>query len=120
MSLFERFRGHDDAGTEVAKLPIWPTITTVAEVLSGEITDDDAVARFNLNASEVTEFAKIKLKVENDIGAMVNSLVAAGVDSEMSTTIAKAVVRNAVTQTLMRTELGYCNHHEFNVSLGIA
>ena len=38
MALYDRFRGHDDDGADVPKLPIWPTITTVAEILSGEIT----------------------------------------------------------------------------------
>jgi hypothetical protein len=120
MSLFNRFRGYDDNGAEVAKLPIWPTITTVAEVLSGEITDVDAANRFGLSDSEIVEFAQVKSKVENDISSMVSSLVTAGIDIGMATTIAKAVVRNAVTQTLMRAELRYCDLNEFNASLGIA
>ena len=61
MALYDRFRGHDDDGADVPKLPIWPTITTVAEILSGEITEagSDMVVRVvcedqPVNADELT------------------------------------------------------------------
>ena len=120
MSLYDRFRGQDDAGAEVSKLPIWPAITTVAEILSGSLEDADAVARFDLDVDEQTEFAQAKLKVTNDITAMVSSLVAVGLDADTATTISRAVVRNSVTQTLMRAELQYDTRAEFNTSLGIS
>ena len=120
MSLYDRFRGHDDDDKEVSKLPIWPTITTVAQILSGEIEDTDAVARFNLDAGEQVEFAKAKLKVTNDIASMVSSLVTLGLDNDTATTISRAIVRNSVTQTLMKTELRYDTRSEFNTSLGIS
>ena len=107
MSLYDRFRGYDDNGAEVSKLPIWPTITTVAEILSGEITDADAIARFNLDAGEQVEFSQAKTKVVDDITAMTTSLIGVGLDSDTATTISKAVARNSFTQTLMKTELGY-------------
>ena len=120
MALYDRFRGYDDNGVEVSKLPIWPTITTVAEVLSGEITDADAIARFNLDAGEQVEFAQAKTKVTNDIDSMVSSLVTLGLDNDTATTISRGIVRNSVTQTLMKTELRYDTRSEFNTSLGIS
>ena len=120
MSLFDRFRGQDDAQKDVEKLPIWPTITSVAEVLSGEITDADAIERFNLDAPEQNEFAQIKNKVISDIDGIVSSLMDVGLSPELATSIAKSVVRNSVTQTLMRTELGYDTREAFNTSLGIS
>ena len=119
MALYDRYRGYDDDDNEVSKLPIWPTITTVAEILSGEITDAEAIERFGLDAGEQAEFAQTKTKVINDITTMVASLVTLGLDADTSTTISKAVVRNNVTQTLMRAELGYDTRSEFNTSLGI-
>ena len=69
MALFDRFRVYDDDNKEVSKLPIWPTITTVAEILSGELTDAEAIARFNLDAGEQVEFAQAKTKVVSSISA---------------------------------------------------
>jgi hypothetical protein len=120
MSLYDRFRGHDDDNKEVSKLPIWPTITTVAEILSGEITDADAVARFNLDASEQVEFAKVKAKVVDDITTMTTSLIGIGLDSDTASTIAKAVARNSFTQTLMKAELEYDTRASFNTDMGIS
>ena len=120
MALFDRFRGYDDNGAEVPKLPIWPTITTVAEILSGEITDAEAIARFNLDADEQVEFAQAKTKVVSSISALVTSLTTIGLDVDTATTIAKAVARNDVTQTLMKTELGYDTRASFNTDIGIS
>lgn len=120
MALYDRFRGHDDSGAEVAKLPIWPSITTVAEILAGELTDGEAIARFNLDAGDQVEFAQTKAKVINDITTMVTSLVGLGLDTDTATTISKAVARNNVTQTLMRAELEYDTRAEFNTALGIS
>ena len=120
MALYDRFRGYNDNGDEVPKLPIWPTITTVAEILSGEITDADAIARFNLDADEQVEFSQAKTKVVDDITAMTTSLIGVGLDSDTATTIAKAVARNSFTQTLMKTELGYDTRESFNTDMGIS
>jgi len=120
VSLYDRFRGYDDNGAEVSKLPIWPTITTVAEILSGEITDADAIARFNLDAGEQVEFSQAKTKVVDDITAMTTSLIGVGLDSDTATTISKAVARNSFTQTLMKTELGYDTRQSFNTDMGIS
>ena len=120
MTLYDRFRGYDDDNKEVSKLPIWPTITTVAEILSGEITDADAIARFNLDANEQVEFAQAKTKVVDDITVMTASLIGAGLDSDTATTISKAVARNSFTQTLMKTELGYDTRESFNTDMGIS
>jgi len=119
MSLYDRFRSYDDDLNEVAKLPIWPTITTVAEILSGEISNADAIARFNLDADEQAEFEKVKVKVLSDIADNAAALTSVGIGSDIATTIARAVVRNTVTQTLMRAELSYCTRSEFNTALGI-
>lgn len=119
MALYDRYRGHDDDGNAVSKLPIWPTITSVAEILSGELTDAEAIARFELDAGEQAEFAQTKTKVINDITTMVTSLVTFGLDTNTATTISRAVIRNSVTQTLMRAELEYDTRSEFNTSLGI-
>ena len=119
MALYDRFRGHDDDGNATSKLPIWPTITTVAEILSGELTDAEAIARFDLDAGEQAEFAQTKTKVINDITTMGGSLVTLGLDTNTSITISKAVTRNSVTQTLMRAELGYDTRSEFNTAMGI-
>ena len=120
MALYDRFRGHDDNNKEVSKLPIWPTITTVAEILSGEITDTDAIERFNLDAADQVEFAQAKTKVVGDISAIVTSLTTIGLDVDTATTIAKAVARNDVTQTLMKTELEYDTRESFNTDMGIS
>ena len=120
MTLYDRFRGYDDNGTEVPKLPIWPTITTVAEILSGEITDADAIDRFNLDADEQVEFAQAKTKVVDDITAMATSLIGVGLDSDTATTISKAVARNSFTQTLMKAELAYDTRASFNTDMGIS
>ena len=68
MALYDRFRGHNDDGADVPKLPIWPTITTVAEILSGEITDAEAIERFNLNAGDQVEFAQARVSFNTDMG----------------------------------------------------
>ena len=120
MALYDRFRGHNDDGADVPKLPIWPTITTVAEILSGEITDAEAIERFNLDADDQVEFAQAKTKVVDDITALTTSLVTTGLDVPTATTIAKAVARNSFTQTLMKAELGYDTRVSFNTSLGIS
>lgn len=120
MALYDRFRGYDDNGAEVSKLPIWPTITTVADILSGNITDADAIARFNLDAGEKVEFDQAKTKVMNDIVAMTTSLIGVGLDSDTATTISKAVARNSFTQTLMKVELGYNTRESFNTDMGIS
>jgi len=120
MALYDRFRGRDDAGAEASKLPIWPAITTVAEILSDELTDSEAIARFDLDAGEQAEFAQTKLKVQTDITNIVTALTTVGIATETATTIAKAVIRNAVTQTLMRAELEYDTRAEFNAALGIS
>jgi len=120
MALYDRFRGYDDNGQEVEKLPIWPTITTVAEILSGEITDADAIARFNLDADEQVEFAQAKTKVVDDITAMATSLIGVGLDADTATVMAKAVARNNFTQTLMKTELAYDTRASFNTDMGIS
>ena len=120
MSLYDRFRGRDDVGQEVSKLPIWPTITTVAEILSGEITDAEAIGRFNLDTGDQVEFAQAKTKVVDDITAMTTSLATIGLDVPTATTIAKAVARNSVTQILMKTELGYDTRESFNTDMGIS
>ena len=124
MSLYDRFRGHDDDNKEVtpphSKLPIWPTITTVAEILSGELTDAEAIERFNLDAGEQVEFAEIKTKVQADITEMATSLTTIGLDVPTATTIAKAVARNSVTQILMKAELGYDTRVSFNTDMGIS
>lgn len=120
MALFDRFKGYDDFGKEVPKLPIWPTITTVAEVLSEEVTEAAAITRFDLAADEQAEFAQVKTKVDADIAALESALTASGVDAAAATTISRAVVRNSVTQVLMRAELQYCTRAEFNASLGIS
>ena len=120
MALYDRFRGHDDDGADVPKLPIWPTITTVAEILSGELTDAEAIERFNLDASEQVEFAETKAKVQADITEMATSLTTIGLDVPTATTIAKAVARNSFTQTLMKAELGYGTRVSFNTDMGIS
>ena len=120
MALYDRFRGTDDNGADVVKLPIWPTITAVAEILSGEITDAEAIERFNLDAGDQVEFAQVKTKVINDITVMAASLVALGLDADTSTTIAKAVARNSFTQTLMKAELEYDTRVSFNTDMGIS
>tara|TARA_Y100000361_G_C11052762_1_gene286180 strand:- start:207 stop:557 length:351 start_codon:yes stop_codon:yes gene_type:complete len=115
MSLYDRFRGKDDA----AKLPIWPTISTVAEILSGQITDQQAIERFNLGSVEQQEFAQVKTHVVQKIETIRDSLTAVGLAETTATTISRAVVRNDVTQTLMRAELGYDSREQFNSDLGI-
>mgnify|MGYP003151679416 FL=1 len=120
MALYDRFRGYDDDGAEVSKLPIWPTITTVAEILSGELTDDDAISRFNLDADEQLEFNQIKTKVVSEITTIATSLVGLGLDSDTATIIAKAVARNNFTQTLMKAELTYDTRTSFNTDMGIS
>ena len=120
MSLYDRFRGHDDDDKDVSKLPIWPAITTVAQILSGEIEDADAVTRFNLDAGEQVEFAQAKTKVTNDIDSMVSSLVTLGLDNDTATTISRGIVRNSVTQTLMKAELRYDTRASFNTDMGIS
>ena len=120
MALYDRFRGSDDDDKEVSKLPIWPTITTVADILSGNITDADAIARFNLDAGEQVEFDQAKTKVMNAITAMTASLIGVGLDSDTATTISKAVARNSFTQTLMKAELGYDTRASFNTDMGIS
>jgi hypothetical protein len=120
MALYDRFRGYDDDNKEVSKLPIWPTITTVAEILSGEIEDTEAIARFNLDAGDQVEFAQAKTKVVSDISTMVTSLTTIGLDVPTATTIAKAVARNSVTQILMKAELGYDTRVSFNTDMGIS
>jgi len=120
MALYDRFRGYDDNGAEVSKLPIWPTITSVAQILSGELTDAEAIERFNLDAGDQVEFTQIKTKVVNDITAMTTSLIGVGLDSDTATTISKAVARNSFTQTLMKAELGYDTRTSFNTDMGIS
>ena len=120
MALYDRFRGYDDNGEEVPKLPIWPTITTVAQILSGEITDAEAIERFNLDTADEVEFTQAKTKVVDDITAMTTSLIGVGLDSNTATTIAKAVARNSFTQTLMKTELEYDTRESFNTDMGIS
>ena len=120
MALYDRFRGYDDDGVDVPKLPIWPTITTVAEILSGEITDAEAIERFNLDANDQVEFTQAKTKVVDDITAMTTSLVTTGLDVPTATTISKAVARNSFTQTLMKAELGYDTRVSFNTDMGIS
>jgi len=120
MSLYDRFRGYDDNDKDVPKLPIWPSITTVADILSGNITDAEAITRFNLDASEQVEFAQAKVKVTNDIASMVSSLVAIGLDNDTATTISRGIVRNSVTQTLMKAELRYDTRASFNTDMGIS
>tara|TARA_Y100001973_G_C5154326_1_gene309871 strand:- start:740 stop:1102 length:363 start_codon:yes stop_codon:yes gene_type:complete len=120
MALYDRFRGYDDDGTQVPKLPIWPTITTVAEILSGELTDAEAISRFNLDANEQVEFNQAKAKVVGSITAMTTSLIGLGLDTDTSTTISKAVARNDFTQTLMKVELQYSTRESFNTDMGIS
>ena len=120
MALYDRYRGYDDDGNPVVKLPIWPTITTVAEILSGEITDAEAVARFDLSTSEQSEFAQAKTKSVNDITTIATALIGLGLDSDTATSIAKSVTRNNVTQTLMKAELGYDTRASFNTDMGIS
>ena len=115
-SLYDRFCGKDDA----AKLPIWPTISTFAEMLSGQITDQQAIERFNLGIVEQTEFGQVKTHVVQKIDGVRESLTAVGLADATATTIARAVIRNDVTQTLMRAELGYDSREEFNADLGIS
>ena len=115
-SLYDRFCGKDDA----AKLPIWPTISTFAEMLSGQITDQQAIERFNLGIVEQTEFGQVKTHVVQKIEGVRDSLTAVGLADAAATTIARAVIRNDVTQTLMRAELGYDSREEFNADLGIS
>ena len=120
MALYDRFRGYDDNGQEVEKLPIWPTITTVADILSGNIEDADAIARFNLDADEQLEFDQIKTKVVNEITTLATSLIGLGLDADTATVVAKAVARNNFTQTLMKTELAYDTRASFNTDMGIS
>jgi len=120
MSLYDRFRGRDDDGNEVPKLPIWPTISSVAEVLSGETTDSEAISRFNLDDTEQVEFSQAKAKVIDSITAIKTNLTDIGLEEETADSIAKAVVRNEVTQTLMKAELGYDSRESFNTDMGIS
>jgi hypothetical protein len=115
MSLYDRFRANDDA----AKLPIWPTISTVAEILSGQVTDQQAIERFDLGSVEQQEFAQVKSHVVQKIEGVRDSLTAVGLADETATTIARAVIRNDVTQILMRCELGFDSREQFNSDLGI-
>ena len=120
MSLYDRFRGYDDDEKEVSKLPIWPTITSVAEILSGQLTDVEAIERFNLDATEIEEFSEVKSHISSEITSMETAFRVSGLNATTATTVSRAVVRNSVTQILMRAELGYCTRSEFNTSLGIS
>ena len=120
MALYDRFRGYDDNGREVVKLPIWPTITSFTEILAGEQTDAGVIDRFNLDAGEQAEFAKVKTQIGTNITNLATSLITTGVDSDSATQIAKGVIRNDISQILMRAELDYCTRSEFNTALGIA
>ena len=120
MALYDRFRGRDDSGLEVSKLPIWPTITSFTEILAGEQTEAGVITRFNLDASDQAEFAQVKIKINTDITSLATSLIAIGMDSDSAIQIAKGVIRNDVSQILMRAELDYCTRSEFNTALGIA
>jgi hypothetical protein len=120
MALYDRFRGWDDNEKEVVKLPIWPTITSFTEILAGEQTDAGVIARFNLDAGEQAEFAQVKIKINTDITNLATSLITAGVDADAAAQIAKGVIRNDISQILMRAELDYCTRSEFNTVLGIA
>lgn len=119
MSLYDRFRGQDDDGQAVAKLPIWPTITSATEVLAGVSTDSDAVARFDLSGEDLLEFLQVKAHIATNITTLATALATSGVDSDAATQIAKGVVRNDISQVLMRAELGYCTRDEFNTELGL-
>ena len=88
MALYDRFRGYDDNGQEVVKLPIWPTITSFTEILAGEQTDAGVIDRFNLDAGEQAEFAKVKTQIGTNITNLATSLITTGVDSDSATQIA--------------------------------
>jgi len=120
MSLYDRFRGLDDEGVAVPKLPIWHTITCATEILAGTSTDSDAVDRFDLDGNDLLEFIQVKTHIESTITALATALITSGVDADAATQIAKGVVRNDVSQILLRAELGYCTREEFNTDLGIA
>jgi hypothetical protein len=46
MSLYDGLRGQDDKGTDVAKVPIWPVMITLWQVSQGDLTVQQAAARY--------------------------------------------------------------------------
>tara|TARA_Y100001951_G_C11063913_1_gene142348 strand:+ start:125 stop:487 length:363 start_codon:yes stop_codon:yes gene_type:complete len=119
MALYDRYRGYDDDNREVDKLAIWGTITSFAEILNGELTDAQLIERFDLSPAEQAEFAKIKIKANNDISTMHTALISAGVNSNIAMGISRSTVRDQFTHILMRAEFDYDTRSEFNTAMGI-
>ena len=119
MALYDRFRGYDDANNEVPKLPIWGAITTFAEILNGESTDAELIARFDLSTEEQAEFASIKIKALADIIEVNDALMSLGLDELTAAGIARSTIRDRFTHSMMRAEFGYDSRAEFNSGMGI-
>ena len=62
----------------------------------------------------------MKTQIGTNITNLATSLITTGVYSDSATQIAKGVIRNDISQILMRAELDYCTRSEFNTALGIA
>ena len=88
--------------------------------MSGETTDSEAISRFNLDDTEQVDFSQAKSKVVDSITAIKTNLTDIGLDEGVANSIAKAVVRNEITQTLMKAELEYDSRESFNSSMGIS
>ncbi len=116
-AIYTRVRGAD---LEVQKIPVWPVITSMGQLLDNEITDAEFVARFSLSPAEQAEFAQIKTKVTGDLAAMIADFQAAGISETNAGRLARDTIRITYEQPLLRAELGYIDAATFNAAMGIS
>jgi|GEM_PF-2825016 len=120
MSLYDRYRGIDDAGNLVEKLGIWPTITDFGRMLDGEITATDISQAYGLSAAEQQEFDAVNAHATSTITAYVVGLMGVGISQATATSIARGIVRNQYTQALLKAEGNLGTKAEFDAAMGIS
>ena len=117
ITLYQAFNGDEEG--EAYKLPIWGVMTSIGQLLDGQITDNDFIVHYSLNTLQQLQFAEAKNTIFNDITSVVTSLMMVGIDQTNAVRVAHSVIGNEYQQTLIRAERGLIDESEFNSALGI-
>ncbi|HAN97017.1 MAG TPA: hypothetical protein DCQ98_06085 [Planctomycetaceae bacterium] len=106
----------------VERLPVWPMIVGMTRVMDGEITLSQFAAdeRINLSAEEQVEVGEYLVAIGAMVSARAQALVSAGLDVEVATELARAIVNTKVMHAMLRAEIGSHNLASFREVFGLA
>lgn len=114
MSIFNKA-----AGIEQPKIAIWHLITDMTRVLDGNLLFTDFANLYNLNQEETIETGQYLTKIADLVQERATKLINAGIDSDLSTELARSVVFVKFWHGLIRCENNTITEQEFKANFGL-